>query len=216
MMRRAALVLGLSLATTLGAARAVAEEIEPPGQPRRALDGQRDRDALGWYVPDFARLGTGGFVGMFVVGTGYAAFQDVLNFSVHYGFTPASHAGTDVHAFAFGMDVRPFDLKVDDFRIVPIYLGPGLLYGWGDEFFSRLPSRYRTYDRAYYAPTSLHPLMRAGIELDYLPGPGFFERHGIYYEATVLYVYLRRYLENREQLGLGDAVGSAIGYRAAF
>jgi hypothetical protein len=198
------------------AAPLLAQEIETGARERRELDGRRDQDRLGWYVPDFVRLGTGGFVGMFVAGTGYALFQDVLNVSFSYGFTPASHAGADVHAFALALDARPFDLAAGDFRIVPLTLGPGLIYAWGDEFFSRLPGQYRPFSDSYYPPTSLQPVAKLGFELDYLPPPGFFERHGVYYELTALYLHLRRYFSNRDELGLEDALSSGVGYRAAF
>jgi hypothetical protein len=150
---------------------------------------------------------------MFVVGTGYAIFNDVLNLSVHYGFTPTEHAGSDVHAFSFEALVRPVDLRLGDFRIVPLYLGPGLLYVWGDEYFSRLPERYE-HTTAYTAHVSA--LDGAGIELDWLPPSGPFERHGLYYEVTMLDTYFNFYRENPETLDPLDMFGGAIGYRAAF
>ena len=182
-------------------------------EDRRA---ERDPDRLGWYVPDFARVQTGGYVGMFAVGFGYAAFDDILNLSAHYGFTPESRAGSDVHAFSFEILVRPLDVRVDEFRIVPIYLGPGLLYAWGDEFFTRVPEPYRRYQTWYYPPTSLHWTARVGIEVDWLPASGFFERHGLYYEATMLGKYFELWRDNPDALGFEDTIAGAIGYRAAF
>ncbi len=217
-MRTACATLALALGCILLAPAARGQEL--PEHERGIVEPDRlegrDRDRLGWYVPDFARLQTGGFVGMFVVGTGYAIFDDVLNFSVHYGFTPTEHAGSNVHALSFEALVRPVDLRLGDVRIVPLYLGPGLLYVWGDEFFSRLPERYEHYDSAYYPPTSLHWTARAGIELDWLPPSGPFERHGLYYEVTMLDTFFDFYRENPETLDPLDMFGGAIGYRAAF
>jgi hypothetical protein len=208
----------LALATISIASAASAQ---PPngGEQERAPErsdrrDERDPDRLGWYVPDFARVHTGGFIGMFVIGTGYAIFDDVLNVSAHYGFTPASHAGNDVHTFSFDLLVRPLDFRIDDFRIVPIYLGPGLLYAWGDEFFSRVPGRYDS--PSYYPPTSLHWTARAGLELDWLPPSGVFERHGLFYEVVMLDTYFNFYRKNPDTLSPLDMLASAVGYRAAF
>jgi hypothetical protein len=210
--------IAIALAAALIAPAALAQPPNGREQERARVEhdrrDERDPDRLGWYVPDFARVQTGGFVGMFAVGTGYAMFDDILNASMHYGFTPASHAGNDVHAFSFELLVRPLDFRIGDFRIVPIYLGPGLLYAWGDEFFSRVPARYNS--PRYYPPTSLHWTARAGVELDWLPPSGVFERHGLFYELVMLDTFFRFYRENPDTLGPLDMLAGAIGYRAAF
>jgi len=215
-MMRLWIALALLLSTLPAAA-----QTPPPAEHERVVDAPktrdgRDSDELGWYVPDFVRLQTGGFVGLFAAGFGYAAFDDILNLSGHYGFTPAEHAGTNVHAMSFEILVRPFDLRVEDVRIVPIYLGPGLLYAWGDDFFTAVPDRYAQIDSTYYAPTSLHWTARAGIEVDYVPDAGIFERHGLYYEATLLGAYFNFYRDNPKTLDFTDMFAGAVGYRAAF
>jgi hypothetical protein len=182
--------------------------------PRRGKE--RDRDPHGWLVPDFGKLQTGGFVGMVTVGFGYAVFDDVLNAGAHYGYTPERHAGLDVHTMHFTLDVRPFELRLGDVRWVPGYLGVGLLHVWGDRYFSDLPDRYATVDGAYYPPTALHWTAHLGTELDWLPRFGFFERHGFYYELATIDTFAFAYVENRETVGLTDALSSTFGYRAAW
>ncbi|MBX3131700.1 MAG: hypothetical protein KF718_33595 [Polyangiaceae bacterium] len=177
---------------------------------------QRDTDELGWYVPDFVRLQTGGFVGLVAVGVGYAAFDDVLNVSAHYGFTPASLVGTTVHAASLEILIRPFDQRLGDFRVVPIYVGPGLLYTGGEGFFTRVPEQYSHIDSNYYPPSSLYWTARVGVELDYVPPAGFFERHGVYYEATLFSAYLNLYRKNPDTLAFENMFGGAVGYRGAF
>ncbi len=209
--------LSASAAVLLLATVATGQPLERDRVEREpSARSERDPDRLGWYVPDFARLQTGGFVGMAALGIGYAAFDDVLNFSAHYGFTPAERAGQDVHAASFEVLVRPVDVRVGAFRLVPVYLGPGLLHVWGDGFFSTVPGRYRHIDSSYYPPTALHWTARLGVELDYVPESGVFERHGIYYEATALGTYVSAYLDNHEGLSALDVFGGAVGYRAAF
>jgi hypothetical protein len=177
---------------------------------------RRDRDRLGWYVPDFARLQAAGFLGVVGGGFGYAAFDDVLNVSLLYGFSPAAHSGKSVHAGKFAVDVRPFDVRLDSFRLVPVYLGGSLLYAFGNEYFTRLPDRFARLDRYYYPPTSLHWGAQLGVELDYVPSSGPLERHGLYYELVTVDSYLFSFIENSGTLGLDDVVSSSLGYRCAF
>ena len=176
----------------------------------------RDRDRLGWYVPDFARLQTAGFLGVVGVGFGYAAFDDVLNLSLLYGLSPAAHSGKSVHAGRFAIDVRPFDVRFDAFRLVPVYLGGSVLYAFGNEYFTRLPDRFARLDRYYYPPTALHWGAQLGLELDYVPSRGPIERHGLYYELVTVDSYLFSFIENSSSLGLDDVVSSSLGYRCAF
>jgi hypothetical protein len=185
--------------------------IEVPDQPRN----ERDVDRLGWLAPDFAKIGMGGFVGLVTVGGGYALFDDVLEAGLLYGYTPAFHAGTDVHSLHFSVTLRPFDLRWQRFRCVPLYFGPGLLYTFGDNYFVFVPKRYPVDN--YYAPTALHWTAEIGLELDYLPNrDDFFERHGLYFELRTLDTFLYGYAENRATLHPLDAVASGFGYRAAF
>ncbi len=177
---------------------------------------RRDKDRLGWYVPDFARLQTAGFLGAVGVGLGYAAFDDVLNVSLMYGFTPKSLSGHSVHSAQLSIDVRPFDVRLDAFRLVPVYVGGSVLYGFGSEYFTRLPDRFARLDRYYYPPTALHWGAHLGLELDYVPASGAIERHGFYYEVVTLDSYLFSFIDNSSAVGLDDVVSSSVGYRCAF
>jgi hypothetical protein len=177
---------------------------------------RRDKDRLGWYVPDFARLQTAGFLGVVGGGVGYAAFDDVLNVSLMYGYSPESHSGKSVHAAKLAIDARPFDLRIDAFRLVPVYVGGSVLYAFGKEYFTRLPDRFARLDHNYYPPTALHWDAHLGLELDYVPSSGRIERHGLYYEVVTLDSYLFSFLENSNSVGLEDVFSSSLGYRCAF
>ena len=176
----------------------------------------RDRDRLGWYVPDFAKLQTAGFLGSVGVGFGYALFNDITNVSLLYGFTPATRAGHNVHAAKLALDVRPFDLRLNAFRLVPLYVGASLLYAFGSEYFTRLPDRYARIDQKYYPPTALHWSAQLGLELDYVPARGAIERHGVYYEVVTIDSYLDSLFQNSSRIGLTDVFSSSVGYRLAF
>ena len=208
-------LLAASLLASLGFARP-AQADDTDSNRAELHREQRDLDRLGWYVPDFARLQAAGFLGVVGVGFGYAAFDDVLNVSLLYGFSPAAHSGKSVHAAKFAIDVRPFDVRIDAFRLVPVYLGGSILYAFGNEYFTRLPDRFARLDRYYYPPTALHWGAQLGLELDYVPSRGPIERHGLYYELVTVDSYLFSFIENSSSLGLDDVVSSSLGYRCAF
>jgi hypothetical protein len=209
----ASTVLLLSFALPAKAADPASDSAWNPAERRR---DRRDVDQLGWYVPDFARLQTAGFLGALGVGLGYAAFDDVLDVSLMYGFTPESLSGHSVHSARLQVDVRPFDVRIEALRLVPVYLGGSVLYGFGSEYFTRLPDRFARLDRHYYPPTALHWGAHLGVELDYVPAGGGIERHGLYYEVVTLDSYLFSLLENSGSVGVDDAFSSSLGYRCAF
>jgi hypothetical protein len=222
----AALLAQLVLAS-MPTALLLERPVELAEPPRRELerpvmngdgDGRRrarDVDRLGWYVPDFAKVQTGSFAGLVTVGGGYAAFNDILNVSALYGFTPASVAGESVHSISLLVDARPLELRWASFRLIPLYAGAGALITWGDGYFQELPSHYR--DRTYYPATGRHLTAHLGIEASYAPEEeSAFERHAAYFELTTLYTYLERWVANPETLGPEDALALGMGYRAAF
>lgn len=211
----------VSLLALLGRTElASAETSDPPsdtlGNRAELRREGRDVDRLGWYVPDFAKLQTAGYLGSIGVGLGYALFDDVTNISLLYGFTPAGRAGTNVHAAKLGIDVRPFDVRLNAFRLVPIYVGGSLLYAFGSEYFTRLPDRYQRIDQHYYPPTALHWSAQLGLELDFVPRRGAVERHGLYYELVTLDSYIDSFFKNKSTVSLVDVFSSSVGYRAAF
>jgi hypothetical protein len=188
-----------------------------PATARAADDrSARDLDRLGWYVPDFVRLQTGGYTGLVNVGVGYAAFNDVLNWSIGYGYTPPFTAERHVHSIDTTFSIRPIDVRYRDLRVVPIYLGGGLLFGLGEGYFLMTPKRYHEFSRTYYPPTAVHWTAHLGAEVDWLPKTTFFERHGMFVEVRTLDTFFVSYLENPKTLGLGDALSLGFGYRAAF
>lgn len=174
----------------------------------------RDTDRLGWAAPDYAKVQTGGYAGLINVGLGYAAFSDVINVGIDYGYVPSTEAGREVHCATASLAIRPLDFRIGRVRLVPAYLWGGWLYTNGDGYFVSPGERYPP---GYYRPTALHPLYGLGVELDWLPSSSSaFERLGVYWEARVFGPYFMTYLENRQQLDLDDVVVSTLGYRAAW
>ena len=108
---------GLALALLAVALPASAADTEPE---KRFDHHKRDIDPLGWYVPDFVKLQTGSYVGMFNLGFGYAAFKDIVNWSFAYGYTPPVAAGRHAHSFNTDLSFRPVDLHYGKVRLVPV------------------------------------------------------------------------------------------------
>ncbi len=183
---------------------------------RAAPEADRDRDRLGPLVPDFARLSSGGWLGAANLALGYAIFDDALNVSVGYGFTPARAAGHAVHNFDLTLAVRPFELQLEDLRLVPAYAGAGILYVPGSEYEIRYPYRYRRLASRYYYPTALHWFAFLGTELGLHVEDPFFDRHALFFQIVGIDTFVTAYFDNDQSLGVTDVLSSAVGYRASW
>ncbi|MGE0326774.1 MAG: hypothetical protein AB7K71_03665 [Polyangiaceae bacterium] len=181
--------------------------------PESDEDDSRDRDRLGWYVPDFAKVQTGGLRGRFTAGLGYAAFDDVVNVSLLYGYSPNEVSDSGVSTLSLEISARPFEIRADSLRVVPLEVGVGGLYAIGQEFEVTYPDRYSS---GYYPPTAVHALAYLGVEVDWVPRSGFFERIGLYYQASTIDTYLEDLIRNSETASITETFASTIGYRAAF
>lgn len=214
---RALHILSVALVSAAGARVAGAED-----RPRASLGephdhgerGRRDH-RLAWAEPDFVRLQTGGWIGAANISVGYAALDDVVNVSAGFGYTPGQLAGKDIFNVDLTLALRPFrvDLGVRDWYLVPVEIGAGLMYVFGDQYHVAVPDRYRS---GYYPPTALHWLAHVGVELGWEPRHGFFTRHAIFYRATTLDTFATSYVQSNDRLDLVDVLSSAIGYRVEF
>lgn len=177
-----------------------------------ARSSKRDDDGLGFPVPDFAKLQSGGFAGAVALGLGYAALDDVLNAGVFYGYVPPAR-GRSVQSLHFVLSLRPGEAQFAAARWLPLYAGFGALCTWGPGYFVTPPARYPA---GYYYPTALRLTAHIGSELDWLSERGAFERHGFFVELTTLDIFLFAYVENPHLVDLNDIVSTSLGYRAAF
>lgn len=169
-------------------------------------------DRLGPWVPDFAKLQSGGFAGALTVGLGYAPLRDLLNLAALYGYVPPALGGS-VHSLHFTLQVRPLSVRSGAVRWLPLYAGLGALCTWGADYFLLLPRRY---PNGYYPPNACHATLQAGVELQWLPRRGWVRRHGLYAELTTLDALLIDYFQNPRMTGPADIVSSSIGYRLSF
>ncbi len=215
-MRRGLCILSVALVSATGAGDAGAQS------PARASladhdDDERDRHAgrLGWAAPDFVRLQYGGWIGAMNIAPGYAFLDDVVHLSAGFGYTPGRLSGKDVFNVDATLVIRPFhiDLGRRGWSLVPVELGAGVMYVFGDQYHVTFPDKYPS---GYYPPTALHWLAHVGVELAWEPRHGVFTRHAIFYRATTLDTFATSYLENPDRLDLVDVLSGAIGYRVEF
>lgn len=180
--------------------------------PEVRLSSDRDSDRHGWYVPDFFKVQSGGYAGTLAIGAGYAAFDDILNLTLLYGYVPPV-SGRSVQSLHLTASLRPLELEYGSLRLIPVYAGLGGLHTWADGYFIELPEEYPP---GYYARTGIYLTMHVGTELGWLPSKGTLERHGIYFELTTLNVLLWRYFENPGIVDPDDVISIGFGYRGAF
>lgn len=175
-----------------------------------------ERDRLGWAVPDYARLQSGGFLGLFNVAVGYSAFRDVLNVQLEYGFVPPLDKESSVHFGAGLLLVRPLRLAFaphDRFWFYPIYAGGGVMVASAKGLFIRQPS---VYPDGYYPPNGFHFVALVGTELAFRPNAGqFVTRHALTVEFITIDQYLDAISQNRSMSPFG-AFSTAVGYKLGF
>ncbi|MBI2389381.1 MAG: hypothetical protein HYV09_07270 [Deltaproteobacteria bacterium] len=174
-----------------------------------------ERDRLGWYAPDYARVQTGGFLGMFTAGLGFSAFDDVLNVGGTYGYVPARDGAPPVHLGSLVVSVRPLRLDFgshDQFFVRPLYAGFGAFLASMKNSFIVQPD---VYPAGYYQPTGLQPLVVFGAEIGVRERGAAILRHSLFVEEVTLGQLAEAVVQN-EGHGFVDAFSTALGYRASF
>ncbi|HWA73927.1 MAG TPA: hypothetical protein VG937_16405 [Polyangiaceae bacterium] len=175
-----------------------------------------ERDRWGWAVPDYARLQSGGFLGLVNVAGGYSALRDVLNFQLEYGFVPPLEKESSVHFGAGLLLIRPLRLALgprERFWLYPLYAGGGAMVASAAGLFIRQPS---VYPKGYYPPNGFHFVALFGAELALRPDAGqFITRHALTVEVITIDQYLDAINQNRSMSPF-SAFSTALGYKLGF
>jgi hypothetical protein len=175
-----------------------------------------ERDRFGWAVPDYARLQTGGFLGLVNVAVGYSALRDVLNFQLEYGFVPAFDKESSAHFGAGLLLVRPLRFAFgprERFWVYPAYVGGGVMVASASGLFIRQPD---VYPPGYYPPNGFHFVALLGSEFAFRPNAGqFATRHALTVEFITIDQYLDAINQNRSMSPFG-AFSTALGYKLGF
>lgn len=207
--------VAVALAALLVAPQARAGKSAEARAERDEAEASDEGDRLGWYVPDYARLQTGGFLGMFTAGLGYSALRDVLNVGATYGYVPARDGAPPAHLGSLLVSVRPLRLDFgsrDQFFVRPLYAGFGAFIASTRNSFIVQPD---VYPAGYYQPTGLQPLLVFGAEIGVRDRGAAIVRHSLFIEEVTLGQLAEAVVQNEGQ-GFVDAFSTALGYRASF
>jgi hypothetical protein len=181
----------------------------------------------------YAKLQTGGYIGLATVGLGVELFDGVWRNEMLYGHVPASVAGSAQDSLAWKTDARA---PVIEFvhggapaaRWIPAYGGGGLIYNLSRRVFARLPEEYPA---KYYPSTALHWELHLGTEIQFggrggdaggtQPEAGNQarrggHRHAAYLEANMHEIALLALYDNPRYFGASDLLTYTVGYKFLF
>lgn len=213
-MKRLPACLALLCASTpgLSAAAPSGQFDVPPLSPGPAAE----RDRFGFAVPDYARLQTGGFLGLVNVALGYSAVRDIVNVQLEYGFVPEFDKESSAHFGAVLVLIRPLRFAFgarERFWLYPLYAGGGVMLASSSGLFVKQPD---VYPEGYYPPNALHFVALLGLELALRPDAGqFATRHALTLEVVTLHQYLDAIAQNPSMSPL-SGFSTAVGYKLGF
>jgi len=169
---------------------------------------ETNHDRGGFWLPDYARVQTGGFVGMLTFGVGYSALNDFVNVSGSYGWVPPQHGNPAAHLGTLTAALRPLRFSLSkNLELYPIYAGGGLFIGHN--------ARHRP-EVVEDSPTVYWGMLLFGAELALRDRPSEpILRHSLFVEEVTLGPYLDAVVKNGG-MHLTSAFSTAIGYRASF
>lgn len=185
--------------------------------PVRALASEgchRRADTLGWYVPDHAKVQTGGYLGMATVGVGYTALR-VLDFDLYYGWVPEFVGGVDIQSLAIRVSGHVKGICLTpDVNWIYISGGLGMVMTFGDGFFVLNPSRYPA---GYYPITALRNLLTVGTAIEFQqPEHRWIAHHGAFLEFAALDQYVRAWLQSPKTIAAWEPWSMSLGYKLGF
>ena len=192
-----------------GSSVAIVGDFPPEARP---YWGYHDR--LGWYVPDYVKVQTGGFLGGFTAVVGYAFWVDRINFSLQYGYMPPRDNAPQVQIFSSLLTFRPLRIDVGpSLFAVPLYVGGGAMLAKGPNLFISQPA---VYPKGYYPPPAFQVLALVGLEIGARGRQGdILTRQSVFFELVTINQYLDAVISNKN-FKFFEALSSAVGYRASF
>lgn len=167
-----------------------------------------------WYLPAYAKVQTGGYLGALTLGAGYAPWQ-VLEIGAYYGWVPAPLGGVNIHSVALRLGARVRGTCVArDWNWVYLTGGVGALFTAGDGFFLTVPERY--HDQHYYRQTGARGLLTVGTELSRRQSGGPIATQAAFVEVTTIDEYLRLWAKSPRAEPFLATLSTSLGYRIGF
>jgi len=168
-----------------------------------------------WFVPDAVVVQHAGNMGFLAAGPGYTLAKDKLHLEVLYGYVPQLQAEKALHLITFKPVFTPQQVPLGaDYSLMPLRLGMGLSYYFGDQFSILWDERYP--DGYYWWPTRLRLLGYAGAALGRsFPETNTIRQVDLYGELNTYDLIVTQWVKDSRIRGW-DIVSFSVGLRVAF
>ncbi len=168
-----------------------------------------------WYIPDFAKVQYGGYLGYFSVAYGYQSLYQYAQLSLHYGYTPPRIVGTDngLHTFSFKTAVNFRTFRISDDFAWGMNIGFAFSLTYGKDIQGLILPEY--YPRDYYLAVNFQVLPFLGPRLIYLTDHRTVKAVELYGEVTAVGDYLW-YAISEERIRVSDALTGSLGLSFYF
>lgn len=165
-----------------------------------------------WYIPDWAKVQYGGYLGFISVGAGYQSLFEYANFDLMYGFTPKGLPGvySTIHTVAVKVTIP--------FKTVPIShdyewgmsLGFNTTLSFGENILRFNQPDY--YPDDYYGPQFFHVIPFIGTRfIRNLPELHSRVRAVELYAELCMHDDYLWYAITNESVSVGSAMGGSLG-----
>jgi len=167
------------------------------------------------YIPDFAKVQYGGYLGFTSVAFGYQGFYQLAQYSVHYGYTPPSITGTDdpLHTVSLKTALNFKTFMISENIAWGINAGFALSLTYGNTIYGLILPDY--FPRDYYLAINFQVLPFVGPRVIFLRDNPVLSAFEIYGEVTVVGDYLW-YGISEDQFKISDGLGGSIGVSFYF
>ena len=100
------------------------------------------------FLPDYVKLQFAGGIGFLSTGVGYTFFDNKLDATIFYGYTPEYFTSDDLHSVSLQFIVKPLSYKLsDNIEILPLNFGLFTHHTFGNNLWIKLPDHY---PKGYY------------------------------------------------------------------
>lgn len=169
-----------------------------------------------WYIPDWAKVQYGGYLGFFSVGVGYQSFFQYVNFDLLYGFTPKGlpHVYSTVHTLAVKSTIPFKTIPISSDYEWGMSLGFNLTFSFGENILRINQPDY--YPDDYYSEEFFHVIPFIGTRLiKHISGFTRINALELYFELCMHDDYLW-YAIQHDSVKFSSSLGGSIGFEWYF
>ncbi len=165
-----------------------------------------------WYVPDWAKVQYGGYLGFVSVGVGYRSLLEYANIDIFYGFTPKGlpNVYSTVHTAALKITIPFKTIQISSEYEWGMSVGSNLALSFGENILRFNQPEY--YPDDYYREQFFHAIPFVGTRL--IKKNSRVKRVRaveLYMELCLLDDYLWYGMSN-ESVKLSSSLGASVGF----